>query len=196
MSTRKVVILGFVVVILWACSLMVIYDNMSRNTSRAAPVPTVAPTAVTVLEPIELPVIEPTTVVDMTELTYIAELLTWVRNYTAQLQTIADLVQQWSENKSVVNNMAWLNQLDASIAVLKFSGTQVRGMTAPARFVTMQRELEDATRYYDQAMDDMLVGVVGNDPSVLLRALGMMNMGNEAMGRAQTELNKASATIE
>jgi hypothetical protein len=136
---------------------------------------------------------EPTATV---ESSYTDSILPILGNYRDALNTLGGLFSDAGTDASLIATDAWRIKVAGRLAVIQFSGDEIRTLTPPAMYVAAHTELLDAAKHLDSMAELSAQGIDALDADKMTQAVEEMNQGNAAIQRAVDAMPTAAGTPE
>lgn len=112
--------------------------------------------------------------------------------YTTALAAIDGLVKQTAADATLINNQAWVAEMNTAISLLTVTGDRVRALIPPARFATIHASLVQAATAYNRAAGLLSTAVNQASVAQLEEAVAEITRGNDSLSQATLALQAAN----
>lgn len=112
-----------------------------------------------------------------------------VDGYDFTLTKIDDLVAQAGEDATLLQDRAWIVEMTTAITLLRSTGEEATGLSAPPIFATAHADLVKAAASFTAAADLLAEGVDQLDTARLDEAFAEITTGSNLLTRAQSAID-------
>jgi hypothetical protein len=142
--------------------------------------------------PTERPVATPTPTAGLSQQaqSYLQDAAVIIESYRSNLSDLATLAEAVSKNRLLVLNGGWRSDVVASLAALKANGDDVRALSSPPEYEEAHGHLVEASQHIDRGAELATEAMTRLDIGKIQGAVTEMELGYEALNRADEELQK------